>query len=209
MRQTNLNAFLNLDEMPEKTNITTAHGLFDDICSTPVSSKERNKTPARELNVENAFGFDEYVDDDADIDEALLTIRSDSTPTTSTKKDKGNFFPKARGKSALPSRISRNTVKEALLENASKKKKPQEPKNAEPINESDSDESDEMNEVKNNNVENPQLKKKAVLDSISFSDTFDLLSQKEELESKIPDEVPLFVDLEPAHFTQVNIFNFS
>lgn len=211
LKQTNLNAYLNLDEMPESASKTTGQGFFDDVCSTPVSGKKINN-PIEEPNVDNAFGFDDY--EDEDVDAALLSIRNESAPIRSVKKDfqervEEKILLKARGKSALPSRIFENRVKNTLRGNVLKKKTPQDMKNVEPTNESsDSDEKDDWKQTENNSndlINDPKTKKKEVLDSITFSDTFDLISKEEELESKIPEEVPLFVDLEPAHFTAVCI----
>lgn len=54
--------------------------------------------------------------------------------------------------------------------------------------------------------ENFELKKKELLkNAASFSDTFDLMTDENNLESTIPDEVPLFVDLQPTHFSMVTI----
>ena len=201
LRQSNLNNFLNLDEMPESTRISTAHGIFDDPHSTPINGR-KVKQLTEEPNIENAFGFD-----DCDLDE--ISQVSKSTSMIATEKDvkmsvKGKLFPNARVKSAVPSRITESTVKEALLKNVLKKTTPKKalaiPKEAD--GDIIEEEKDEMKKDAENNNES-ENKKKVVMDAVSFSDTFDVLSENGEIDKVVPEEMPLFVDLEPAHFTKV------
>ncbi|XP_074103547.1 uncharacterized protein LOC141530383 isoform X2 [Cotesia typhae] len=65
LKQSNLNRFLNLPEKPTSTLISTAHGIFDDLNTSPIEvniKKTTNKTD--EANVENAFGFDDIDESD-------------------------------------------------------------------------------------------------------------------------------------------------
>lgn len=51
-----------------------------------------------------------------------------------------------------------------------------------------------------------EQKNKQLVDFINFSDTFDVLSETEKL-STIENDAPLFMDLEPSHFSKVFITN--
>lgn len=128
------------------------------------------------VNNKNRFledsSINEDLDEDAELDDLLLTIRKESTPSAGSKNnenvDDQNFVSKK--------------IKNDIYSDFESKLKSAE----------DSDGS-------NDDLES---KKKTVLNSISFSDTFDLLSEEVD---RVPDEVPLFVDDEPVHFTEVNI----
>ncbi|KAH0568936.1 hypothetical protein KQX54_021634 [Cotesia glomerata] len=61
LKQSNLNRFLNLPEKPTSTRISTAHGIFDDLNTSPI---EVNINKTGEPNVENAFGFDDNDESD-------------------------------------------------------------------------------------------------------------------------------------------------
>ncbi|KAJ8674308.1 hypothetical protein QAD02_005570 [Eretmocerus hayati] len=214
LKQTNLDDFLDLAEKPESTRISASHGIFDDVFSTPINGKRSRKTIV-EANVDNAFGFD-----DCDVSDIATAESHSSTPKIATIKDvkeskKGKVFVNARVKSSIPSRISTNTVKKTLLRNIQKKNLQRNIISAQIVKENDPPEDAlEMDENSGNEENNVTLKdngysnrladpKKAIIDSLSFSDTFDLLSEKEEeLKSKVPEEVPLFVDLEPVHFSE-------
>lgn len=235
LRQSNLNNFLNIDEVPQSACISTKHGIFDDVHSTPINGR-KPKRLIEDLNVDNAFGFD---DGDSETPSTSLIVTEENVK----ESDKGKVFVGARVKSSVPSRNSQNTVKQTLLK-AIANKKPvatppvgskvkkiivKEKKASEEVDsdvakktivkenekvskvvDSDvcsSDEDDDMlrKDVENNNE--PKPPKEAILDAVSFSDTFDVLSEKGEIEKKIPDEVPLFVDLEPVHFTKVSFYS--
>lgn len=53
-----------------------------------------------------------------------------------------------------------------------------------------------------------EQKSKQLMDVINFSDTFDVLSETERL-SNIGNDAPLFMDLEPSHFSKVFIIIFA
>ncbi|XP_058808438.1 uncharacterized protein LOC131674023 [Phymastichus coffea] len=204
MKQTNLNNFLNLVDMPGSTNIATPHGIFDDVCSTPVSGKKPRKF-IEEANIENAFGFDDFDCDDASNVENVSAVKI-ATEADVKKSVKGKLFPKARVKSAVPSKISGNTAKKTFFKAVLKKKAIEKLSEFHQKAEEDSDSSGKDSENKNDQLvpytESENDKKKTILDAITFSDTFDVLSENgAELEAKVPEEIPLFVDLEPVHFT--------
>ena len=77
-------------------------------------------------------------------------------------------------------------------------------KNHEKVSSSDENSDDEN--ISNSNIKNSKDTEefKAFSDAESFSDTFDILSENGDANSKVPNEIPLFVDLEPVHFTKVN-----
>lgn len=188
--------------MPESANISAPHGIFSDVCSTPVSGRKPRKF-IDEANIQNAFGFDDFESDDTPSVESASHVKI-ATEADVKNSVKGKLFPKARVKSNLPSRISGNTVK-TLLKNVLKKnvieKVPEILQEQEDSDASGTD-NDSVNCQFVNYKESEEDKKKVVLDAISFSDTFDILSENGE-ELKVPEEMPLFVDLEPAHFTEV------
>ncbi|OXU29866.1 hypothetical protein TSAR_010792 [Trichomalopsis sarcophagae] len=203
LRQSNLHNFLNLDEMPESTRISTAHGIFGDVHSTPIAGKKPKRS--EEPNIDNAFGFDDY-----DISETTPIEDKSSVSVIATEQDvrdsvKGKLFPKARVKSMMPSRISENTIKKTLMKNVLVKKT-SDKKQPEVFNESDESDFEKENDTTRKDVENNnecrKSAKEVALDAVSFSDTFDILSENGDIESKVPEQIPLFVDLEPVHFTQ-------
>ncbi|XP_014205824.1 uncharacterized protein LOC106637533 isoform X2 [Copidosoma floridanum] len=210
LKQTNLNAFLNRIEMPESTCISTPHGIFDDIPASPRKPKKLKEQNV-EFNAKNAFGFD---DDDDDTTDEILFVESAPHSKIVTEEDvkssvKGKVFTNARVKSAMSVKASKKKAnKKPLLKAVLKKNRKQEEMTTENSDDSScstsSDAVKETEKTKNNAANDNDLepKQKELLNAVSFSDTFDIISENEDLKSKIPEEVPLFVDLEPVHFSK-------
>lgn len=178
LRQSNLNNFLNLMDMPENTRITTKCGIFDDTPisdSTPISTIKKDNKLTTEL--ENAFGFCE---------------KKSELDTSSTESE----LPTAKVQTSLnkhvvqpiPARLSLGELKNHLIQKKSDNKLD---------NKQKIDDEKKIDDKKN--VEN-----KSIVDVINFSDTFDVLSEPERL-SNYGTNIPLFVDLEPSHFSRVLI----
>ncbi|XP_032680846.1 uncharacterized protein LOC116848648 [Odontomachus brunneus] len=181
LRQSNLNNFLNLMDMPENTRINTKHGIFNDAHSSPVNSsaiKKPSKPAMGEL--ENAFGF---CDDDAELSTSPTKDESATDPA-STKVQ-----ATCATKSAItpaPVRLSLRELRNNLLQ-----KKPNKNAGGQQMKKQQIVEVSKPPEVEKNN---------RLVNITNFSDTFDVLSESEK-PSNCEDDIPLFVDLEPSHFT--------
>lgn len=192
LKQSNLNNFLNLDNMPTSTRITTPHGIFDDVDTSPISGKPTIKM-TREANVENAFGFD----DDDDTDKTDVSLSPIKLPHSKVPADNihKRIAPKvvkkkqATGNDAVPARLSIGEMKKHLqvpiVEKIKAIGKPKE--RVEPEESDDQSSRDEQA---------PTTHKKLV----TFADTFDLSTNTSELNDN---ENLLFADLEPVRFKQV------
>jgi hypothetical protein len=194
LKQSNLNNFLNIDEMPQETCISTVHGIFSDIHSTPISGK-RPKKIISDLTIENAFGFDE-----CDTSE-LSPVKNEFTSLINKEKNiKENKNEKDKLK--VLSKNLKNTIKKPILKYVLKEKPKQ--KTLEPFIKKNANIVEEKNHETNERVVNSnehESTNKSVIQSISFSDTFDILCEKQEI--KLPEEIPLFIDLQPVHFDKV------
>ncbi|XP_014232171.1 uncharacterized protein LOC106656050 [Trichogramma pretiosum] len=192
LRQTTLHGFLNLEEVPESTRILTPDGIFADVHSTPINGRKQKKT-TEEPNLENAFGFDDGDDED----------EIEVCPSINVMKKK--LFTKMKAKPKT-SRISYNTVKQALLTNIMNTKKSEEkmPEIFEKNDQNDSDDSDNSSVASKDYSFNAELKKndsENLKESIlTFSDTFDLHSEQGD-DSLVPEKGLLFFNLEPVHFS--------
>ncbi|XP_043254835.1 uncharacterized protein LOC122398744 [Colletes gigas] len=174
LKQSNLNNFLNVMEKPQSTTIRTNHGIFDDVSSTPVNRKPIKKLNESSMELRNAFGFDED-----DYNENISFTEHHETNVTQNEKHNEKPFLK----------ISVDKIKNNFL-----LKKPR-------------------NDVRNKeNVENKRIEvrqspikakqNQVQKDSVSFSDTFDVFSEINETATVDTSNIPLFVDVEPTHFTQ-------
>ena len=178
LRQSNLNNFLNIMEMPQSTTIKTSHGLFDDGQSAPVSSKPVIKLHELDTELKHAFGFDD------DSNQDVSPIEHEVT------KDEQKAIEKGIGKQdAQPfARISVAKIKNNLLP-----RKPLETARNE-------------GNIKSKKVETirspAKSKQKVQFDITHFSDTFDVLSEISETPAMSATDVPLFADCEPSYFTQ-------
>ncbi|XP_012272299.1 uncharacterized protein LOC105695365 [Orussus abietinus] len=182
LKQTNLNNFLNIAELPEVTNIKTEHGIFMDLHSTPARSKFKQKT-RKEPGVEEAFGF-EY------------DLNIDFSPIVKTQKQK------TLSKKVLQEKninLTHTNDRRAFIKNALSLQSPS-------INQTiaGSPKSSTIhNETKDNKVIEKVNKVTVpnILESNTFSNTFDILSKEEQKsEENLLLETPLFPDLEPTHF---------
>lgn len=177
LRQSNLNNFLNIMEMPENTTIKTRHGIFDDNYSTPVSSKAIKKTENQNFGLKDAFGF---IDDDSDQNVEIPAEQRTEKLKNTDAKVTTEFKEKLDGSHRLPARNIRNfLIKKNIQQQMIPEKRPAE------------------EELK---IKKSPIKKKSQIDVAHFSDTFDILSETEMSEGT--SNVPLFVDLEPSHFIE-------
>ncbi|XP_011503903.1 PREDICTED: uncharacterized protein LOC105366977 [Ceratosolen solmsi marchali] len=197
LRQSNLNNFLNIDQMPEETHISTIHGIFNDVHSTPIKGRKFKKLII-EPTIENAFGFDDSdVHEIPSVNNSSMSIINKKHNVKSTKE---NTTSKVKDKLQISSRILENPAKKLILKSGLKKK-PKETiesyinKNINIIEKNDNKTIEKL--ISGNEL---QLSNKSVLDSILFSDTFDILCEKKEI--KLPKEFPLFIDLQPVHFSE-------
>ncbi|XP_076235138.1 uncharacterized protein LOC143179708 [Calliopsis andreniformis] len=178
LRQSNLNSFLNIMEMPQSTTIKTPHGIFDDAHSTPVNRKPVMKLTESNVELQNAFGFDD--DSNQNISPIEHEVINDKDKTDEVILQKASVKPFAR--------ISLGELKNNLLPN----------KPVENIK-TDANIQYEKTEVKKSPI---KVKQKPQIDIANFSDTFDVLSEMGESAVESVSNVPLFADLEPSHFTQ-------
>ncbi|XP_034177812.2 uncharacterized protein LOC117603116 isoform X1 [Osmia lignaria lignaria] len=183
LRQSNLNNFLNIMEMPQSTTIKTAHKIFDDICSTPVSTiKSGKKLHERSMELQNAFGF-------SDEDDENLSSSVEYKNANDKEKEEKAIQTNLENYNRPLARLSVNEIKNKLAVNKLK---------------------EDIKKVENVQTEKLDVKRsplkeknKNKIDITSFSDTFDVLSETGEskIGNNIP-EVPLFADFEPTHFSQ-------
>ena len=170
---TEISTELTLDD--EKENQVVAPMEFH---STPIDGKKlkRSKRLSVKKAINNSLNFDDL---------NLSEVSTTPSPPTIKNLSKNKFYEK------MP-----EIFKSPELED-----------NIEDYNEDDDDDSslDSCNISISNypsNNNDPEKWKKVLLDAVSFSDTFDI-ENEEEMESKLPDNVPFFIDLEPIHFKQV------
>lgn len=172
LKQSNLNNFLNIMETPQNTTIKTAHGIFDDVQSTPITSNTNVST----IVLKDTFGF------------------SDSNQEQSPVKNKDNQKEKfAQRNTELcnikPIRLSINEIKNKLLTKELK----EDIHNKENI-------LIKNKKIKKSSIE--RKNKRRYVDIVNFSDTFDILSKISETSTTSANSVPLFADIEPSHFTE-------
>lgn len=179
LRQSNLNNFLNIMDMPQSTTIKTSHGLFDDGQSTPVSSKPVIKLDESDTELKHAFGFDD--DSNQDVSPIEHEVTKDEQKAIERSAEKQDAKPFARISVA---EIKNNFLPRKPLETARNERN-----------------------IKSKKVEtkkSPVKSKQTVqFDITHFSDTFDVLSEISETPAMSTTEVPLFTDCEPSYFTQV------
>ncbi|CAK9822657.1 hypothetical protein ANTRET_LOCUS1140 [Anthophora retusa] len=174
LRQSNLNNFLNIMEMPQSTTIKTPHGLFDDGQSTAPGNRSVIKLNEPNMEIKNAFGFD---DEDSDQDTLV-----EHTITNDKKKEKETIQKNFEQFNKKPTaRLSIGDIKNKLLVKKLKE--------------------DIQNETKE--IKSPMKKKneQKIIDITTFSDTFDVQSETNESSVMNASEIPLFADMEPSHFT--------
>ena len=175
-RQSNLNNFLNVMEMPQSTTIKTPHGIFDDAQSTPIISRTPKKANVSTMELKNAFGFS---DNDSNQEESPIKPKHE--------RNKGEKpIQIDMGRNIKPIRLSIGEIKNKLLTKELK----EDIHNKENI----------LTEKKE--VQKLEEKNKKSIEIVNFSDTFDILSETGERSVVSAHSIPLFADLEPSHFTQ-------
>ncbi|XP_076165116.1 uncharacterized protein LOC143145533 [Ptiloglossa arizonensis] len=174
LKQSNLNNFLNIMEMPQRTAIKTPHGIFDDAPSMPVSSKSIQKLNESNMELQNAFGFN---DDDSN---------QDKSPIESYKTDITRNIEKRTIKPFV--RIPMDQIKNNFLLN----KPTKDVRNKENIK-------NEKIELRQSPT---KIKQNLQINTTNFSDTFDIFSDLNETPKLDTSNASLFVDFEPSHFTQ-------
>lgn len=178
LRQSNLNNFLNVMEMPQSITTKTPHGIFDDAQSTPIISRTLKKDNVSTMELKNAFGFS---DNDSNQEES--PIKSNNEKNKGEKPiqtDMGRHNIK-------PIRLSIGEIKNKLLTKELK----EDVHNKENIL------------TEKEEVQKFEEKNKKTIEIVNFSDTFDILSETGERSVVSAHSIPLFADLEPSHFTQV------
>ena len=176
LKQSNLNNFLNIMETPQSTTIKTAHGIFDDVQSAPITSKANVST----IVLKDTFGFS---DDDSNQEKSPIKNEAN-------KKEK---FAQRNTKlyNTKPIRLSIGEIKNKLVTKELK----EDIHNKENI-------LIKKKKVKKSPIETKN--KHRHVDIVNFSDTFDILSETGETSAASANSVPLFADLEPSHFTKVH-----
>ncbi|CAL7949641.1 unnamed protein product [Xylocopa violacea] len=180
LRQSNLNNFLNIPEIPQSITIRTRHGIFDDPKPKSITSKSIKKLNEPKTELKNAFGF---TDDNSDQEVCILDhgIKDDGEQkTVESNVALHNVKPTAR--------LSVGEIKNKLLA----KKSEDDIHNKENI----ITEKKEVNKLFN------KERNKQKIDVTNFSDTFDILSEAGETSVASVSDVPLFADLEPSHFRE-------
>lgn len=193
LRQSNLDNFLNLDEMPQSTRINTLHGIFDDAHSTPISGKPAKKT-SKDFNVEDAFGFDVS---DEDSEAEISPIKKSIEDVPAGKKGLTKIDEKS--KIAVPARLSIGDIKKHLLPMRKKDIVDQEAAAIERIEEEDEAKEKSPEKAKKSKI----TRVEKIPDPVDFSDTFDLHEKSENVEDNTTLKFELFADIEPQHFKQV------
>ncbi|XP_033216388.1 uncharacterized protein LOC117172498 isoform X2 [Belonocnema kinseyi] len=200
LRQTNLNNFLNLDDTPERTQIRTAHGIFDDVHSTPINIKPLKKI--YEPNVENAFGFD---DDDFDVSQmASENVEFVIPPSKGVLHETGMRSRNVQKESigAMPLRLPPKEILKTLHKRRIEKKirdKAEDKVVSNKIHQPNNEHENQKDDQENDSV-------KKVDTATNFSDTFDLFEDVDVQHGGSSDKnescaLPLFADLEPpTHF---------
>lgn len=208
LRQTNLNNFLSLDDTPERTEIRTPHGIFDDVHSTPINGKYLKK--ASQADIENAFGFDDINDDDDDMDNNPIMCQSEKPVSIVPKgilRDRRNNDQPRQQKSQIkkPVRFSAKEILRTLHERRVKREENENAKEKQVIKQKNQRKEKVIEEpVKEAQKEN-QEKEKPVT---NFSDTFDLFEEQgnqNDGNKENSSALPLFADLEPTHFASVSL----
>ncbi|XP_031833700.2 uncharacterized protein LOC116427461 [Nomia melanderi] len=180
LRQSNLNNFLNIMDMPQSTSFKTAHGIFDDGPSTPISAKSTKQSNKSNLDVQDAFGFS-----DDDSNEDISPVKHKITTNESQKRKP--FTTNSENNEKLFTKFPMSKIENKLLvKNPLRDVTP-------------------VKDIKNEDVIKKvplKAKQDMHIDTSNFSDTFDVLSEMGESSMVNTSELPLFVDPEPSHFTE-------
>lgn len=182
LKQSNLNNFLNIMELPQCTTIKTPHGIFDDTQSISIINKSMKKVNESNIKLNNTFGFS-----DSESDQEISSIKHKIESNKQEKFVQSNVIIHDI---KLTARLSIDEIKNKLLIKNLKEEK------------------DTCNKenilIKNKEIKKLPIKeKKKQIDILNFSDTFDILSETGETSLVSSSNIPLFTDFEPSHFTQV------
>ncbi|KAK1118353.1 hypothetical protein K0M31_015055 [Melipona bicolor] len=173
LKQSNLNNFLNIMETPQSTTIKTAHGIFDDVQPTPITSNTNVST----IVLKDTFGFSD-------------NSNQEESPVKNKDNKKEKFTQRNTELCNIkPIRLSINEIKNKLLTKELK----EDIHNKENI-------LIKKKKIKKSSIQ--RKNKRRYLDIVNFSDTFDILSEIGETSTTSANSVPLFADLEPSHFTE-------
>lgn len=182
LKQSNLNNFLNIMELPQCTTIKTPHGIFDDTQSISIINKSIKKVNESNIKLNNTFGFS-----DSESDQEVSSIKHKIESNKQEKFIQSNVIIHDI---KLTARLSIDEIKNKLLIKNLKEEK--DTHNKENIL------------IKNKEIKKLPIKeKKKQIDILNFSDTFDILSETGETSLVSSSNIPLFTDFEPSHFTQV------
>ncbi|XP_066599426.1 coiled-coil domain-containing protein 7-like [Prorops nasuta] len=181
LKQSSLNSFLNITEMPESTKIHSAYGIFDHENSTPLTSNRVKRIKKREKE-DNLFGFS---DSASELD--ISSINPEENKENSPIKRN-----KIIEKIVKPARLSIREIQNKLLPRKQLVKLTRFEKVEELRKESHIVEEEDKSSIQED-------EKQKTFDIVSFSDTFDILPENANVE-KENEVCPLFMDLEPIHF---------
>lgn len=183
LKQSNLNNFLNIMELPQCTTIKT-HGIFDDTQSISIINKSMKKFNESNIKLNNTFGFS-----DSESDQEVSSIKIENN-----KQEKFVQSNVIIHDIKLTARLSIDEIKNKLLIKNLKEEK-------------DKECNKENILIKNKEIKKLPIKeKKKQIDILNFSDTFDILSETGGTSVVSSSNIPLFTDFEPSHFTQVYCF---
>lgn len=184
LKQSNLNNFLNIMELPQCTTIKTPHGIFDDTQSISIINKSMKKFNESNIKLNNTFGFS-----DSESDQEVSSIKIENN-----KQEKFVQSNVIIHDIKLTARLSIDEIKNKLLIKNLKEEK-------------DKECNKENILIKNKEIKKLPIKeKKKQIDILNFSDTFDILSETGGTSVVSSSNIPLFTDFEPSHFTQVYCF---
>lgn len=184
LKQSNLNNFLNIMELPQCTTIKTPHGIFDDTQSISIINTSMKKFNESNIKLNNTFGFS-----DSESDQEVSSIKIENN-----KQEKFVQSNVIIHDIKLTARLSIDEIKNKLLIKNLKEEK-------------DKECNKENILIKNKEIKKLPIKeKKKQIDILNFSDTFDILSETGGTSVVSSSNIPLFTDFEPSHFTQVYCF---
>ncbi|XP_014298563.1 probable WRKY transcription factor protein 1 isoform X2 [Microplitis demolitor] len=222
LKQSNLNKYLNLPEMPTSTRISTAHGLFEDMHTSPIEGKVAKKTIPEKLDVDNAFGFDDddnhyddsnasYGIDNYDIDNTSAQIPDSPKKESEKNGAKTQALERINNNNKINNNNNNNEIN---IKNNNKNHNNNDPelKKATRFSLGEikrtlrSNTDDNKNAEQGKNIPEAAIKghqsptKKVVPEVVDYSNTFDIFSDEETDKQNNDQTVGLFEDPLPVHF---------
>ncbi|XP_046750803.1 uncharacterized protein LOC124413999 [Diprion similis] len=199
MKQSKLNSFLNIDEMPESVTINTSHGIFGDSVATPAISEQTLKIP-RPAEIENCFGFDDDYSS-TQVTPSKFDTKQDRTPVKKLfERLKGRVLSTEKDPSVKTARISLGEIKNTLYP-----RKETKIENIESRNDKKRKKELEINAINDPRNQVADVRPTDASNAVKFTDTFDVLSESapgQETDKSLDAEISLFADMEPVHFTK-------